>query len=148
MATEASTPVKAGPTTAKIAYQHENQKDTIVMVGTIGGARYPTTLNKVDVEIKDLREVPDFKPTLDKNGFSVISGQKPLPRELKDGDQKVVDEVYAQITETLKREYVCFEETTSRVELCANLAPSTQNWLHRRPHFLTHRSRRSFPENP
>lgn len=148
MATEASTPIKAGPTTAKIAYQHEDQKDVIVMVGTIGGARYPTTLNKVDVEIKDLREVPDFKPTLDKNGFSVISGQKPLPRELKEGDQKVVDDVYAQISETLKREYVYSRGITFRAELFADLAPSHQNRLHRRSHLLTHRPRRPFPENP
>jgi hypothetical protein len=117
MATETSKSIKPGPTTAKIAYQHEDKDNVIVTVGTIGGARYPTTLNKVDCNINDLREVPGFQPTLDKNGFMVISDQKPLPKELKDGDQKVVDEVYSQITETLKREYVYFEGTRFQFKL-------------------------------
>jgi hypothetical protein len=101
----AATAVQPGPTTAKIAYQHEDKHHVLVNVGTIEWARYPLTLNNVDVQINDLREAPEFKPILDKNGFAKLEGLEPLPAGLKGGDAKIRDEVYASVTEILKREY-------------------------------------------
>jgi hypothetical protein len=106
MAAEPAIPFQPGPTTAKIAFQHENKQHAFVTVGTIEWARYPTTLNNVNVQINDLRTAPEFKPTLDRNGFAKIEGLKPLSAALKEGDAKVLEDAYACTTETLKRECV------------------------------------------
>jgi hypothetical protein len=106
MATKSATRFRPGSTIGKIAYQHEDKHHILVNVGTVEWARYPITLNNVYVQIDDLRKVPEFKPSLDKNGFAKVEGLEPLQAGLKDGDAKILEEAYASITETLKREYV------------------------------------------
>jgi hypothetical protein len=106
MATKSGTPVRPGSTVGKIAYQHEAKHHVLVNVGTVEWARYPSVLNNVYVQINDLREVYEFKPSLDKNGFAKVERLEPLPAGLKEGDARILEEAYASITETLKRECV------------------------------------------